>query len=313
MKLREKKINAFGRSISAIAVVLMLLTTGIAGAAILNHYRIITSPVNVAQSVLVDGENYMEPNVLDTSNIVAGSTIVSAHTLYNQAEVPATVNLVTTVTNSSGQINPDGITTTYIVGLGVAGFGSGDDPFDDQYYRAIDYESSVNTLAYFSGVEYKFEITINTFDSTNIAPYVVIVGEGIGEYNVAVQTIPDGGTYETGTVYTKTIDETTLFHVPGSTVYTQSNPGTLAEIKGAYQEATLTKIRLAVGAWPGSGQAFNATMGISEINDAQPTMKSLKISPSETIVFSIANNFNVALVPDIYTITTTVATTAVQN
>ena len=37
MNLRGKKINAFGRSIPVIAVVLMLLTTGIAGAAMVSY------------------------------------------------------------------------------------------------------------------------------------------------------------------------------------------------------------------------------------------------------------------------------------
>jgi len=115
VKLKDKKINAFGKSIPVIAVVLMLLTTGIAGAALLNYYGTITGTVVVKQSVLLDGKDYWTP-ITYSGDIVGASTIVSAHTLRNQAEVPATVKLVTShsATDPSGNgMNSNGVTTTY--------------------------------------------------------------------------------------------------------------------------------------------------------------------------------------------------------
>jgi len=108
VKLREKKINAFGKSIPVIAIILMVLTAGIAGAALLNYYGKITGTVDVAQSVLVDGKNYTQETVYNNT-IVAGSSVISAHTLKNRAEVPATVRLNTTYSPDG-----EGITTTYV-------------------------------------------------------------------------------------------------------------------------------------------------------------------------------------------------------
>ncbi|UZE92457.1 MAG: hypothetical protein IB616_01205 [Methanosarcinales archaeon] len=71
MKLREKKINAFGKSIPVIAVILMVLTAGIAGAALVSYLSntvtttaTVESPIKLelyaSDGALIDGDFDLE-------------------------------------------------------------------------------------------------------------------------------------------------------------------------------------------------------------------------------------------------------------
>ncbi len=104
MKIQER-LGKLGRR-TGVLLVFGLLMTGLASGALLEFFGTITGTVTVAQSVLVDEGNYLQINTYVTPS-VAGNTIISdSHTLTNNAEVTATVNFETGVI--------DGITTTYL-------------------------------------------------------------------------------------------------------------------------------------------------------------------------------------------------------
>ncbi len=99
VNIKEKKINAFGRSISAIAVVLMLLTTGIAGAALVSVYFTTAGTVNVSAPLSVSPTTYEVP-------LVAGNTHEVTLEVTNSADVAIPANLVT--------VASDDISVTYL-------------------------------------------------------------------------------------------------------------------------------------------------------------------------------------------------------
>lgn len=113
-KKRMRSVRLFGKSIPLLAIVAIAMSAGMVGAALLSYYGIITGTVNVQQSVLVDGGDYLQINTYG-GGTVAGNTIRDGpHTLLNQADVPVDVTFETA---QSGDGTPDnnvvGITTTY--------------------------------------------------------------------------------------------------------------------------------------------------------------------------------------------------------
>ncbi|MDI6903840.1 MAG: hypothetical protein QMC77_08930 [Methanocellales archaeon] len=107
MKLREKKINAFGRSIPVIAVILMVLTAGIAGAALVSVYFTVTGTVTVNPALSVVPETY-------TVTMEQGETATQDIVISNAADVSIDTEITT-------EILPDvvGITVTYYTGYGT--------------------------------------------------------------------------------------------------------------------------------------------------------------------------------------------------
>ncbi len=128
-----KKINIFGKQISAIILGLTLMAA-LASAGLLTYFGMITGTAEVSQSVTLDnkqcGGSFPECIVEGAWNgaTTAGNTIIDAHNLSNNAEVPATVDFNTTCENSIGadSLSPstdeyidwathcDGITTRYV-------------------------------------------------------------------------------------------------------------------------------------------------------------------------------------------------------
>jgi len=109
-----RKIKIFGKQISTVLLAL-LLTGGLASAGLLSYYGMLVGTAKVEQSVKLDDKPYTEVITynIGESPIVAGSSDVEGpHYLTNGADVPATVQLVTscygTVTDCTG------ITTKYI-------------------------------------------------------------------------------------------------------------------------------------------------------------------------------------------------------
>jgi len=105
VKLREKKINAFGRSIPVIAVVLMLLTAGIAGAALVSVYFTTAGTVDVSAPLSVDPIEY-------SVDLYAGEYRDQPLTITNDANVAIPASLETTIRNGAG------VTVTYGVYYG---------------------------------------------------------------------------------------------------------------------------------------------------------------------------------------------------
>jgi len=108
-----KKINAFGKSIPVIAVIAMLLTAGIAGAALVSVYFTVTGTVNVQEPLSVDPSSY----TIDV--LTAGDTYGQTLTISNAASVPIKAEMKTTVKLPDGTIieeptlETDGICVLY--------------------------------------------------------------------------------------------------------------------------------------------------------------------------------------------------------
>ena len=284
-----RKLRILGKEIPVIVVASVLLVA-VGSATLLTYYGVITSNITVLQSILLDGNQCTGPmgggcTSGDTVNAVGSETRYGGlHTLSSN-----TVNdLSVKFGNVAGCENT---LITNLVKLSVDGFTSGDG-FAPANYKGTYYEATpLATINDLSGMTYAFQITDNTLGGSNLAPYVVLIGSGF-EAGVAVQMIPDGGTYNTGTVYVKTINDSTTFHVPGGSC-TQASPCTLAQLKAGYPGATISSIKLALGAWPGSG-TVKAYMGLTTINGQQAIHKSLVVYGLSSIPmqnkYDFANN-----------------------
>lgn len=107
MNLKDKKINAFGKSIPVIAIVLMVLTAGIAGAALVQVYFTTEGTVNVSAPLSIDPISY-------TVDTAAGNTHEVTLTITNNADVAIPANLMTTA-----RYDPGDCTVTYLDASGV--------------------------------------------------------------------------------------------------------------------------------------------------------------------------------------------------
>ncbi len=289
----KTKRKIFGIPI-ALLVIGVLLIGGVS-ATLLAYFGTKTAEVTV------------EPAIVLTGDSQSTITAVGSETRYSDvANIESnTVNDLEVV--FSNDCDPDcvGITITNRAELSVVGASGAGDPFESQYYKSTDYLSPVNSLSDVTGVKYNFKIISSDMANT-LAPYVVIVGDGIGDYDVAVQMIPDGETYSVGEEYTKTLEGAT-FHIPASATCNQVTPCTLAEIKTAYPSANVDKIRLALGAWTGTDDTTEITisMGMATINGVQANHKSLKVY-GESSIPSMEKYEFAPLTSGTYTITTTV-------
>lgn len=292
----NRTLTIFGKQISVVAIALLAMA-GLASAGLLSYYGMVTATSTVSQSIILTGTGCTN-NQCPTSISAAGSEKAYSGLLSVDSK---TINdLDVKFTNVC---NPDcgGITVTNMVGLGVDGFADSNLAFDDPYYKATNYVGPA-TIGDLNNITYSFKITVNSFDSTTLAPYLVISASGLPS-GAAVYMIPDGGTYTIGTEYTKIVDGSSKFHVPGDDRCTQASPCTLTQIKSYYPTVTITRIRLALGAWPGSGH-IEATMGIGTINGEQAVHKSLPVPHGTSIPVMDKYDFAPAISPGTYTITT---------
>lgn len=118
----KKKIEILGAEVPLLLVIGALVAVP-ASAALLSYYGTISGTATVDQSVLVDGKDTTEMPITatyDSSTYTAGDTVVEGpHSLTNNADVPATVEFVTTCENSTGSSGYgdgegcEGITTSY--------------------------------------------------------------------------------------------------------------------------------------------------------------------------------------------------------
>jgi len=293
-----RKIKIFGKRISAILLAL-LLTGGLASAGLLAYYGRITTTATVEQSIVLTGGSCTNNECSSAFNVVGSETGYS-----DTFDIKSnTVNDLGIKFENTCAPNCDGVIITNEVELSVIGFEGTDDPFAEQYYKTTDYDWTGN-LDDLNTIDYVFKITTNGFGSDTLAPYVVLVGDGIGDYDVAVYMIPDGKTYSTGTEYKGIISGDSKFHVPGDGECTQSSPCTLTRIQEKFN-APMSKIRYALGAWPGThSQEFKAFIGLTKINGAQAIHKSLKVYGMTTIPTIEKYDFAELISPGTYTIRT---------
>jgi len=109
MKLKNRKINAFGKSIPAIAVIAMVLTAGIAGAALVGYLsNVKTKQVSVESPIELSGEityKYMTPAWTEISDGVDVGLATDGDFLYMAFDVdeePETFLLVFMDTKEGG-------------------------------------------------------------------------------------------------------------------------------------------------------------------------------------------------------------------
>ncbi|MFH1521684.1 MAG: hypothetical protein ABIF18_01870 [archaeon] len=111
-KLMKKKVSMFGKEFSVFAIV-MVAMIGLASAALLPYFGIITGNAVVSQSVTINDVSYSEAGIEGkwNSNFVAGDSVVDCdgedkgYNLKNNANVEATIQLETTCANTTEQDN----------------------------------------------------------------------------------------------------------------------------------------------------------------------------------------------------------------
>jgi len=299
----------------------------------LNYYGMIAGTVDVKQSVLVDGGNYLQPNTYNGS-LVAGSTIVSAHTLYNQAEVPATVKFETSYDPEPIPEEEYGITTTYWEPVEYTKTVTTSDPM------SIPATITVEDIG--DSMEWTIDIDMDNAPISNghIAYALVISRDNV---HPAFQVHSNDGTdalYDWGThLYSEWGPEGTGYHgwhtgwdgtgdrtannVPvddiegvtatgerdvsvnteGVFTVTISKDMLGPEFSWAVQIMADTSDTHYPEAWtPWSGDASEFEKAIL----AEELPEELTLQPGDTLDFVIVNHFDVALVPGTYTITTRV-------
>lgn len=316
-----KKVKILGRSIPILAIVAIAASAGMVGAALLTYYGTIEMTADVQQSVLVDGGNYLQPNIYG-GDTVAGNTIVDGpHNLLNQSDVPITIAFGTTQTgDGSPDGNVVGITTTYTTTIT-------EESSADAYYsnaRIMAYLIVRNmTVSEFlaEDLEYTANVISNPLYVPNICFWIT---DGTNTYVVEAW-----GKDWTGTgLHTVTIqdmfDGTTAYEVTVDTNYGQANrispdrPGTYATWKGTgiaefiedYDTWTVLSAQVRAQAGAAGGQVirpvqFKAAGTTINIPDSY-SITSLTLQSGELLNFYIVNMFDAALVPGTYIITTTI-------
>lgn len=287
--------------------VMSLLVVGLVTAGLLNYFGQLTTTATVSQAITVDGD--LSAVVVPGSETrYSNEANVVSHTI-NDLDVKFT-NECNAIDEGGLEIDCGGVTTTNMVELGVIGYTSSDPgydadvtPWESDHYKALDYmdEVSLDVL----DIVYSFKILdITGGYGDTLSPYIVIVGEGLGDYNVAVQMVPDGGTYAVGEEYTKTLGGAT-FHVPGSSECTQQSPCDITALQAEFSPVEVERVRLAFGAWPGEG-SIDILMGIDTISGEQTGYMKMKVYGETTVPTIQKYDFVSNIVTGEYTITTTV-------
>ena len=315
-----RSARLFGKSIPLLAIVAIVMSAGMVGAALLSYYGRITGTVGVQQSVLVDGGDYLQINTYG-GGTVAGNTIRDLHTLLNQADVPVDVAFETA---QSGDGTPDnnvvGITTTYTTT--VTESSSYADYSDD---ARIMVSLAVGDMTVSEFLALPLEYTVNVTSNPLFAPNICFwITDGSNTYVVEAW-----GKDWTGTgLHTVTIQDffsgAMGYEVTVDTDYGQLNrisnvrPGTYAQWQGTgitefiadYGTWTILSAQVRAQAGAAGGQVirpvqFKAAGITIDIPDSY-SITSLTLQPGEMLNFYIVNKFNAALIPKTYTITTTV-------
>lgn len=158
-------------------IVALVLTvaavTGLASAALLDYYGRIRATVEVEQSILVDGQDWL---TITSDNIPepapGGENFYFKHTLTNQASIPVTVDFETTYSPPG-----DGITTTYFELLGYT------------YYENIPIDGSPNFPLVVTvedgecNVTWTFDFPVENFTgdgNLNVGLIIALNGDGNG-------------------------------------------------------------------------------------------------------------------------------------
>jgi hypothetical protein len=323
-----KKVKIFGKQIPAVLIALLAIA-GLASAGLLSYYGIIKGTATLEQSVFLDGKNVKNGSLEITYSYTgaAGDTVVDGpHKLVNNANVPAKISFKTTCCNSTtGQCGYgtrqacEGITTTVtstitesssyadyvndsqrLVALKVSGL-----TLNDLLTKDLEYTVDVVSNP-------KFAPNINIFitDGTN---YRVIHAWGKDWLASGLQTVKFSELVNRTKGYGASIRNSLL---PPDI----STPGPNADSDGYYRD--VDKLKSDFGNWhvyfvevraqagAAGGQVirpvtFKAAGVTIDVPDSD-SITEITLQPGELLNFYIKNSFAINLIPDTYTITTSV-------
>jgi len=321
MSLKEilgKKITVFGKTIPAFLVV-SLLSAGLGSAALLTYYGRITGTANVQQSV-VFSDNTTTKTYSFNGNVMAGDSYTDLVSIKNRANVPASAKFITTGDEVVG------ITTTYWKQVGYTDTkttpdGTGTIPATIRVEDLVDsvrwtididetseYVVNGGSAALMIGVGDQILYQVHPNDGVcSEYPFQTWLyseyengwhtgGVGCGETNTLVEDMSEINT--TGAIRDEVNNPLMIYTITISK--SKLHPG---EFKWAVALFGRTSNTFSPGTFSWGDTNTNnfhtATLG-TEI----PEDTAFTIGAGETIDFAIVNEFDVALEPDTYTITT---------
>lgn len=303
-------------------MIAMVVLAGMGSAALLEYYGMITGTVDVEQSVLIDGGNYLQENIYGADRM-AGSSVVTVHTLKNKAVVPATVRLDTSYDPDEG-----GIKTTYTTTV------TEEADYDAYYDEArIMVSKKVGTMSVTDFLAGELEYTVNVVSNPLYAPNICFWITN--ETNIYVVEAW-GKDWTTTGLHTVTIQDffsgAMGYEVTVDTNYGQANrispdrPGTYAQWKGTgitefiedYGSWTVLSAEVRAQAGAAGGQVIRPiqfkvagdTINFPDVDGFESVSDDISVNitlqPGQMITFPIKTNFDVALTPGMYNITTRV-------
>lgn len=297
-KLMKKKVNIFGKGVPVFAIAIFSMV--LVSAALLPYFGQITGLVTVSQGLLVDGGGYSDGDIVENFpefTSLESKVFVSAHELDNQADVDAEVQLVRTCKKSNEEFCDGDITTSYNLMGSVELSGKSDCYAEgmctlDETPKAIIYYTVI-------GDEFVYEV-----ESDNI---------NVGEYTLVYYPDTDGYTYTGNIIPADEITESLpvaedLNGGESSTYCTNAlNPEDVNCQGAKLWLIPTTMINFDTNeiiGWNGDAYLFETDLIIynKEIWDTS----SVIVPKNSNVDFVIVSNFPKMLVPDEYTITTTV-------
>jgi len=295
----SKKIGRRGKI--GLAVLIAFMLVGIASSAYLDHYGKITTTVNVSQSILVDGNDVNTP-VTDSFDATGGDTVCRPHWIRNNACIDGTVLLSTTSTT--------GITVTYKDSVHL----ENKDPAD---WSIIDdgMEADITFGLVGETFDYTIEATGLQIDTEYVLIYYAdqqdrFVDWGGDNPGAILGTFTADSNGEISYSYSLDIG----MNLPHVSDWNNAPPADYTVDPDNYLHKTGAKIWLVPSADYDTGTksltAWNPTTYLFEtelIRYFDNAVNEITIPSGEYIDFEICYNFDIAIAPDTYIITTTVS------
>ncbi len=300
-KLMKKKVNIFGKAIPVFAI--FILGMALVSAALIPYFAQITGLVTVDQGLSVDGVSYNTPITYGVTMTSLEEKTVSSdnYELRNTANVEGIVRLDTICVNSTS--DDCEVTSTAIFEISTTG---GVENWD----RVVTQDGST-LISAVTSLSFDYELTETT---SGFSPYFVL---GLDTNNDGLQDDWAVSMQDTGKVidteYTQ--DESSLsFHIVSHGTNgncTQASPCNLAEVIDAVGLKTILYVKVAVGEW-GDATTTTALVKNIEVNSVNVIENGIVVPAGSgsavegDVDFSIVTDFPKMMLPDTYTITTTV-------
>jgi hypothetical protein len=299
----SKKLGRRGKI--GLAVLIAFMFIGVASAGILSHYNTITTTASISQSILVDGKDVNTP-ITDSFATTGGCTVCKPHWIKNNACIDGTVSLSTVITSPQG---PAGVIVTYMDSVHLEN--------KDPSTWAILGNDNMEADVTFGLVGEKFAYTLEATGLQPSVKYVLI-------YYADQQNrfVNWGGNNPGALLGTFTADSTGAISysysldigmdMPHADDWNNAPPADYVA-KDGYNHKTGAKIWLVpltsydtatkklIG-WNPTTYLFETEL----IRYFDNTNNEITIPSGEYIDFKICHDFDIAITPGTYTITTTV-------